>query len=301
MDGRRAVMAPAFAKVNLMLEVLGRRDDGFHELASVMQTVSLQDTVALRPAADGIRSVVCDQPDLAGADNLALRAAEAVARAAGIAAGVALDLHKEIPIQGGLGGGSSDAAAVLMALRGLWNLKLSTADLTALAASLGSDVPFFLVGGTALVTGRGEHVAPLPDINPLWIVLARPAVSISTATAFHALTPADYGDGSASSALADAIQRGETTLLTRLVNAFEHSVLRDYPAVARTWEALEAAGAPVVRLSGSGPTLFAPFDTLAPAAEVWQRLRADGHQTWLTHTVTRSVAMSASGWSVETE
>ncbi len=284
----RPVVVPAFAKVNLTLEVLGRREDGYHELASVMQTISLHDTIALRPAPDGVRSLTCDLPTIAGDQNLALRAAQVLANATGCAAGVVIELRKEIPIQGGLGGGSSDAACVLLALARLWGRDLPAERLASLAAELGSDVPFFLAGGAALVTGRGEHVAPLPDPDPLWIVLVRPPVSISTAAAFAALTPADFADGAASAALAAALRDGVPLPLDRLVNSFERSVLRDYPPVARTWEALAAAGAPIVRLSGSGPTLFAPFEALAPAAEVWRRLRAEGHEIWLAHTVSRA-------------
>jgi 4-diphosphocytidyl-2-C-methyl-D-erythritol kinase len=284
----RPVMAPAFAKVNLTLEVLGRRPDGYHELASVMQTISLQDTIVFRPAPDGVRSLTCDQPAIAGDQNLALRAAHALARATGCDAGAAIELRKEIPIQGGLGGGSSDAACVLLALARLWGQELTTDRLASLAAELGSDVPFFLAGGAALVTGRGEHVAPLPDPHPLQIVLVRPPISIPTAAAFAALTPADFADGSASTALAAALGGGGLVPLDRLVNSFERSVLRDYPLVARTWEAIVAAGAPIVRLSGSGPTLFAPFEALAPAMEVWRRLQSEGREVWLAHTVSRA-------------
>jgi 4-diphosphocytidyl-2-C-methyl-D-erythritol kinase len=284
----RPVVVPAFAKVNLMLEVLGRREDGYHELASVMQTVSLQDMIVFRPAPDGVRSLTCDRPEIAGDQNLALRAAHALARATGCAAGVAIELHKEIPIQGGLGGGSSDAACVLLALARLWGQELPADRLASLAAELGSDVPFFLAGGAALVTGRGEHVVPLPDLDPLRIVLVRPPISISTAAAFAALTSADFADGAASASLAAALRGGGRLPLDRLVNSFERSVLRDHPAVARTWEALVAAGAPLVRLSGSGPSLFAPFEALAPAMEVWRRLRAEGHEVRLARTVSRA-------------
>jgi 4-diphosphocytidyl-2-C-methyl-D-erythritol kinase len=284
----RPIMLPAYAKVNLTLEVLGRRADGYHELASVMQTIALHDTIRLSPAPDGVRSLTCDRPELAGDQNLALRAAEALARATGHSDGVTIELRKEIPLQGGLGGGSSDAACVLLALARLWECALAPEQLAALAAELGSDVPFFLTGGAAFVNGRGEHVTPLPDSDPLWLVVVRPPIGIATAAAFTALTLADFADGAASTALAEALRAGDPLPLDRLVNSFERSILRDYPAVAHAWEALAAAGAPIVRLSGSGPTLFAPFAALIPAAEVWRRLRAEGHEVWLTRTVARA-------------
>jgi 4-diphosphocytidyl-2-C-methyl-D-erythritol kinase len=284
----RPVLVPAFAKVNLTLEVLGRRADGYHELASVMQTISLHDTIALRPAPDGARSLTCDLPAIAGDQNLVLRAAHALARAAGCPSGVAIELHKETPLQAGLGGGSSDAASVLLALARLWEYELPADRLATLAADLGSDVPFFLAGGAALVTGRGEGVEPLPDPDPFWLVLLRPPVTIPTAAAYAALTPADFADGSASAALAGALRGGQPMPLGRPVNSFERAVLCDYPPVVRAWEAFVAAGPPSVRLSGSGSTLFAPFATLAPAGEVWRRLRAEGHEVWLAHTVART-------------
>ncbi|HEY7835179.1 MAG TPA: 4-(cytidine 5'-diphospho)-2-C-methyl-D-erythritol kinase [Ktedonobacterales bacterium] len=306
----RGAMVPAFAKINLTLEVLGRRADGYHDLVSVLCTIALHDTIALRPAPAGTFSLVCDDPALAGDDNLALRAARLLAATLdpAPATGVAIELHKAIPVQAGLGGGSSDAAMVLAALYRLWDRHLSGEQFAALAARLGSDVPFFLTPGAALVRGRGERVEALPDIEPLWLVLLKPPVAVATAAAFGALTPADFGDGAASEAMAAALLdwqplppdgqelplSGQELPLDRLVNSFEPSILRDYPAVARAWEEFAAAGAPLVRLSGSGPTLYAPFRELASAAAVHQRLRAGGHQTWLTYTVPR---IEATPWS----
>ena len=283
------VMAPAYAKINLTLEVLARRADGFHELVSVMHTIELHDTLALWPAPAGTFTLACDDATLAGDENLALRAARLLAEAMDPppASGVAIELQKAIPTQAGLGGGSSDAAHALAALRRLWDARLSNEALDLLAARLGSDVPFFGVGGAALVRGRGERVAGLPDTAPLWLVLLKPPVAVSTAAAFAALTPADFADGSASEVVAQALLDVQPLPLDRLANSFEASVRRDYREVAHAWEAFHAAGAPVVRLSGSGPTLYAPFTELLAAAEVWRRLRAEGHQVWLTHTLSR--------------
>jgi 4-diphosphocytidyl-2-C-methyl-D-erythritol kinase len=291
MPWTRRVMLPAFAKINLTLEVLGRRADGYHELASVMQTVALADTVALAPAPDGARTLECDVPELAGAANLALRAADALAALVTDGGGVALELRKEIPAQAGLGGGSSDAATVLLTLPVLWGAPISAEDLRALAARLGSDVPFFLTAGTALVCGRGESVEPLPDIASCWLVLLKPPVSVPTAAAFRALGPGDFRDGAATERLARSVRDGLPIVATELVNSFEASVERAYPEVAAGRAALVAAGAEVVRLSGSGPTLYAPFDRLAAAAAVWRALRAAGHDVWLTRTVSRAEAL----------
>lgn len=291
----RAIIVPAYAKINLTLEVLGRRTDGYHDLVSVMQTIALHDMIGLRPAPAGSYTLDCDDPALAGDDNLVLRAARLLAGTLDPppTTGAAIELRKAIPAQAGLGGGSSDAACVLGMLYRMWDGHLSGEHLCELAAQLGSDVPFFLGGGTALVRGRGEHIAGLPDGEPLWLVLLKPPVAVSTAAAFKALTPDDYGDGSASDAVAGALRAGQPLPLDRLANSFEPSVLRDYPAAARARDAFHAAGAPFVRLSGSGPTLYAPFRELLPATAVYQRLRAEGHEVWLTHTVPlKSVAFA---------
>lgn len=287
----RPLFVAAPAKLNLTLDVLGRRPDGYHELASVMQTIALADTLALWPAPDDTLTLVCDAPDLDGEDNLALRAARLIRDATGCRRGVRLALQKRIPAQGGLGGGSSDGATVLVALNRWWGLGLRQADLIDLAARLGSDVPFFVVGGTALVEGRGEIVTPLPDAPPLWLVVVKPAVAVPTPAVFRALDPADWSDGAATRDLVAAIRAGRWPDLTdaALRNALEPGVLRSYPAVAAARAALLAAGAPVVRMSGSGPTLYVPCAHLADAVPLHRAALALGLTVWLTRTVGRAV------------
>lgn len=278
---------PAYAKINYTLDVLGKRPDGYHTLASVMQTVALCDTLGLRARDDGKLALVCDVPALQTEDNLVLRAARRLqAAAARPLPGVTLELRKAIPTQAGLGGGSSDAASALVALNAAWGLGLDDTPLEALGAELGSDVPFFIRGGTALIEGRGERVTPLPDAEPLWIVLAKPQHSLSTAAVFRALAPADYTAEEDTAAVVDAIRAGQPLLFERFSNALERGVAATYPAVAAALADLRAAGAPVVRLSGSGPTVFAPFRELPQAAQVAATARAGGLDVWLTHTVT---------------
>ncbi len=290
LDPAQPLFVRAPAKINLTLDVLGKRTDGYHTLASVMQTIAIADTVALWPAPEGEVTLDCDLADLCSPDNLALRAALDLRAATGTTRGVRIELAKRIPMQGGLGGGSSDGATVLLALNTWWGLGLAEADLIALAAPLGSDVPFFIIGGTAQITGRGEVVTKLPDLVPLWLVVAKPPVNVSTPAVFRALPPADYSDGTATAALVGDIRAGTPPPLTdaSLHNALERGVLRDYPAVAATRAALLAAGAPCVRMSGSGPTLYAPFTTLRAAAAVRDAARAAGLRVWLTHTTPAS-------------
>ena len=294
-----AAFVSAWAKVNLTLSVLAKREDGYHALASVMQTISLCDTLRVQPVESAAVTCAVDVPALQNDENLALRAARLLLDEGYLPGGAALELRKQIPTQGGLGGGSSDAAAVLTALNHLCHLDLSQARLKELGARLGSDIPFFIHGGTALIEGRGEYVTPLPDCEPLWLIVARPPVSVSTASVFQALTPADYGAAHDTEAVVAAVRRGEPLPFERLSNTLEGVVMRMWPEVAATRDALAQAGAPVVRMSGSGPTLFAPFRALGDASQVYQRLHDRPFEVWLCHTVSRAFAGAPpSAWNV---
>src|SRR3954452_13473605 len=181
-----AVRVWAPAKVNLHLEVLGRRPDGYHELATLMVAVSLQDTLEFRDDPSGAVRLSGDQPDLAaGPDNLVCRAAELVRRRAGHAGGVSVTLRKRIPLAAGLAGGSSDAAATLAGLNRLWRLGRSNAELARLGAEIGSDVAFFFATPAAWCTGRGEVVTPVSLGEPLHLVLVCPPVGLSTADVYR--------------------------------------------------------------------------------------------------------------------
>lgn len=283
-----AVFIPAWAKVNLTLSVLKKREDGYHALSSVMQTISLCDTLRIQTTEDGGVTLAVDVAELCNDDNLAARAARLLQDEGYLANGVALELRKEIPTQGGLGGGSSDAAAVLSTLNRLCSLGLGQKLLEELGARLGSDVPFFVSGGTALIEGRGEYVTPLPDCEPLWLIVAKPPVRIPTAQVFRALTAADFGNSQDTDAVVEAIRRGEPLPLERLSNTLEPVAMRTWPEVATTRDVLLRAGAPIVRMSGSGPTLFAPFRTLTDAARVFERTRDSHIESWLCHTVSQT-------------
>ncbi len=286
LDKRVGCFIRAYAKINLTLDVLGRRADGYHELATVMQEIDLYDTLCLTATDDGRVQLLCSVPELNNTENLVVRAAELVRRQLGLEQGVRIELLKRIPVAAGLGGGSSDAAAVLLALQR--QLPLSQADLLDLAAALGSDVPFFLTGGLALCEGRGERVQPLDVQLPpsmRWLLLLKPAISISTADVFRSLSASDYTDGSHSRAVCTALAEGRSPEPQDLHNALERGVLEHYPEVARAREALVQAGAPLVRLSGSGPTLFAPFADLAQALTVQRRLQAQAYETYLSRAV----------------
>lgn len=268
-----AVVYKAFAKLNLTLEVLGKRPDGFHDLASVFHAVSLADRLTFEDAAD----VSCDVRGmaLAPADNIMLRAAELLRETAGLDRGARIVLEKAIPVAAGLGGGSSDAAVTLVHLAERWRLadRVSLADL---AAQLGSDVPFFLGTGAAVVRGRGEQVEPISPATHGWLILATPthALAGKTGRLFAVLTPDDFGDGRATERLRAAMNAGEPLRDDWLVNAFSRAARATFPALAETWRrAEEVAGRPF-HLSGAGPSLFALAANEAEAHRAAARVAA---------------------------
>ncbi|MCL5959315.1 MAG: 4-(cytidine 5'-diphospho)-2-C-methyl-D-erythritol kinase [Chloroflexi bacterium] len=250
------ITCSAHAKINLTLEILGKRPDGYHEIASLMQALALHDQLTFTPAKNlFLRSNVAE---LETEDNLIFRAARLLHNELGVSKGAAVDLKKRIPLAAGLGGGSSDCAAALRALDELWNLGLSVDQLIELGSRLGSDVPFFFHGGTALVEGRGETVTPLPPFPFHWVVLVTPRVELAekTRALYSKVTPAHYSSGERTLRLADRLRRGEPFDYSLLANAFLPILLDESPAVRACWERVLQEGANHVLLSGSGPTLY---------------------------------------------
>jgi len=274
------------AKVNLTLDITGRRQDGFHTLESVMQTVALADTLEVYP--DNRLNLECDEPDLpAGYENLALRAALALQKRYGRPdVGARLVLYKRIPAQAGLGGGSADAAAALRALNRLWGLGLGREALSGVAAGLGSDIPFFLWGGTAVVSGVGQLVRPVPGSAPLHLVLAKPEVGMSTADVYRRYDelPSAPHAGTHTSAMLTALATGSPhRVAAALHNDLERAVLPFSLPVAQVREALVAAGALGVLLCGSGAALLGVCRDEQHARGVCDRLSG---VPWRVRTVT---------------
>jgi 4-diphosphocytidyl-2-C-methyl-D-erythritol kinase len=269
-----ALVVRAPAKVNLFLEVLRRRDDGYHDLATLMVAVGLYDTLELWEDAAGAVSLRCDRPDLStGPDNLIRRAAELVRQEAGLTRGVAVRLWKRIPLAAGLAGGSSDAAATLAGLNRLWRLGWDRARLAELGARLGSDVAFFFSTPAAWCTGRGEVVEPLTLARPLDFVLACPPVGCPTAEVFRGLTvPAEPLPG-------DAVRRaaadGDVETLGRLLfNRLQPAAERLCPPVAALHRELAGLGPAGTLMSGSGSTVFALCRRPGEALRIARALRS---------------------------
>jgi 4-diphosphocytidyl-2-C-methyl-D-erythritol kinase len=256
----RPLRLTAPAKINWTLEVLGKRDDGYHEVRTILQTIDVADLIDFAQASELILSVRGPRAAATPVEgNLLLRAAEALRRRAGGSEGAEMALWKLIPVAAGLGGGSSDAAAVLRGLRQLWKLSISDEELAAIAAELGSDVPFFLRGGTALASSRGERIQPLPDMRAQYLIILEPPNTPpdnKTARMYAALRPKHYTDGSLTARTIDRIRSDLPLRDGDLYNVFEQ-VLPDVDAEA--WAFFrDAAGLGLGQphLCGAGPALF---------------------------------------------
>ena len=287
-DNESRLSLKAHAKINLTLEVLGKRPDGYHEVAMIMQSVSLHDTVTLSLRDSGI-SLACDRPDLpCDSGNLAFRAADLLRREVGVARGVQIELTKRIPLAAGLAGGSTDAAAVLKGLNRLWQLALPAVELERLAARLGSDVPFCLQGGTSLATGRGEILTALPDFSGHGVVLANPPLQVSTAWVYGNFRGANQCRPEVSRLRQWFGQQDFSAVAAALFNDLESVTIPAYPQIAAIKEQLLQAGAAGVLMSGSGPTVFALAPDPAAAGEVAGRVAWDPDVTvFIAETVAR--------------
>lgn len=287
----RPLRVTSYAKINLGLEVLGSREDGFHELRTLFQSIDLHDEVVLRPRPRGV-VVTCDHP-LVPTDgtNLTARAAEAVRRFAGVGEGVEIAIRKRIPVGGGLGGGSSNAAATLMGLDRLWRLGLDPVDLHRLARRLGADVPYFLVGGTALGLGRGDEVYPLRRQVRGHVVIVDPGVPVSTARVFSRvdgrLTPR-MNSNSIFYFVSRELEGAEAYRF--LVNDLEEAALEEAPAlreqVVRVRDVLRREGARCAALSGSGSSFFGLFGGARAARRAAAALESGGFRACVVRTLT---------------
>lgn len=280
-----ALLVSAPAKVNLALEVLGRRPDGYHELRSVVQTIALADELTFEEASDLVVEV--EGASIPPEENLVSRAARLLRASAGVERGARVRCRKRVPLAAGLGGGSSDAAATLRGLNALWGLDLPPDRLLELAARLGSDVPFFLHGGCALVAGRGETVRPLKTAWRAWLTLVPPseAVPAKTAALYGALRPEDFSDGSCVAELARRLERGEPLDPALLVNGFRRAARASYRGLADRWDRLEAASGVGFHLTGAGPTLFSLHPTRAAAEDCRRRIAPVAPGAILTETI----------------
>ena len=277
------------AKVNLALEVLGKRDDGYHEIATVMQAVDLCDRLTVETA-DTLSLVVSDPALPTDDGNLIVRAAARLGEAAGATKGARITLDKHIPVAAGLGGGSSDAAATLWALNRLWGLRWSRDRLAGLAVRLGMDVPFFLGTGRALATGRGEQLEPLPGAGAYALVLVNPNVPLSTGEVYGRVPAGWTAEARSTRRMVEALRtRSARTVAGALANNLESIVEPMVPAIRHMKSALLAAGALGAVMSGSGPTVFGVARSYDHARQIRSRVNRAGWSCWAVRTVSGRV------------
>jgi 4-diphosphocytidyl-2-C-methyl-D-erythritol kinase len=277
-------MIKAPAKINLTLEVLGKRPDGFHEIRSVLQAIDLYDALYIQPG-QGI-SFKCDNSAWLAEKSLLSRVLRLLQSYSG--SGVDIKIEKHIPILSGLGGDSSDAAAFLKGLNELWQLMLSDEKLRELAAKLGSDVPFFIKGGTALAGGRGEMLKPLPPRLKLWFVLVFPDIQIEpgkTAKMYASLQPQNFTNGAATTKLATALVKGTVFEPSLLFNIFEKVAYDVFKGLSDYKYYMRNLGATNIHVAGSGPTLFSIFKEKSKADELCQRCKTQGMKSYLATTL----------------
>jgi 4-diphosphocytidyl-2-C-methyl-D-erythritol kinase len=278
---------PSPAKINLCLHISGRRGDGYHEIETVMAPLELADRLTLQLRKTRI-TLECETPELPADDsNLAVRAARALAGAFNVEKGVKITLAKRIPIAAGLGGGSSNAAAVLQGLNQLWNLGATNETLRALAADIGSDVSFFLGRGAAVCRGRGERVEPAPCRLSATVLLVNPGFGISSRWAYETWSktppvPQLTAPPAAVSLLVRALAEDDLPGVARsLFNALERPAIRKFPVLQLLKEAMIADGAAGALMSGSGATVFGLFAERRQAESCGQRIRAEfGPSMW---------------------
>jgi 4-diphosphocytidyl-2-C-methyl-D-erythritol kinase len=291
---RGAIARRACAKINLDLRILATRPDGYHELSTVFQTISVFDAVRVEPIdpAEPLRLTCSDPAVPADSRNLAWRAAAALWEAIGGGGeprGVAITLEKGIPSQGGLGGGSADAAVVLSALNDLWGAPVDDGRLARLAAGLGADVLFFLLGGTARATGRGDMLEPWPDLPPHAVVLVQPTFGVATADAYKWY---DESPRPAAGPLQET-GKGGADWLAVCRNDLEEPVVGRHPELLPVLTALRGQGAEPALLSGSGSTVFGLFADAGAADAAVRACAMAGARIFRASTVTRAQYVEA--------
>ncbi|MDQ0220905.1 4-(cytidine 5'-diphospho)-2-C-methyl-D-erythritol kinase [Peribacillus cavernae] len=275
------LMEKAPAKINLALDVLFKRPDGYHEVEMVMTTVDLADRIELKEAGNGRIQIISHNrfvPD--DNRNLAYQAAALLKERYRINKGVSISIEKNIPVAAGLAGGSSDAAATLRGLNRLWHLGLSLDELADIGAAIGSDVSFCVYGGTALAKGRGEKITHLPVPPKCWVILAKPTIGVSTADVYKRLKLENAGHPYVKEMISAIIHNDYHQLCGNLGNILEQVTLPLYPEVANIKEQMKTFGADAVLMSGSGPTVFGLVEHDSRMQRIYNGLRGFCHQVY---------------------
>ena len=281
----RTFRVSSHAKINWILDVLLKREDGYHELRTIYQTVSLHDSLRITETSGAIE-IACDDTRVpCDETNLAFRAATLLREATRTSKGARIEIEKRIPVAAGLGGGSSNAAAALLALVRLWQIEIDERDLVRIAASIGSDVPFFIIGGTAFGVGRGEVVQPIEQVHCAHLLLVNPGFPVSTRDAYEKLSRLTSPEPASIIPLTLPAAKGIRELPLAARNDLEEVVIAAHPEIAEVKRRLMSLGARHALMSGSGATVFGVFDNSESAARAESEMRALGYWSERVRTV----------------
>lgn len=293
-----SISLKAYAKINLTLDVASRRPDGYHNVEMIMQSVDLWDLITLQEIPEGIE-LDCNIPDLPRDEgNIAWRAAQLIKTEFNIEKGIHITIHKNIPIEAGLAGGSADCAGVLSGLNKLWNLGMDVDRLQALGKRLGADVPFCIVGGTALAEGIGDILIPIESKEDMWLVIIKPDFGVSTKEIYSRLKLEAIRNRPDNQKMIKYLESGDIHgISSNLVNVMEEVTIPMHPQIHRLKEELVAHGALGALMSGSGPSVYGIFPDQEAAKRAAQPLRGEYGQVFVTKTVSKGITLSSPDFS----
>lgn len=270
------------AKINLSLDVISKRSDGYHDVEMIMTTIDLADRVTIYAIGQDRIEVSLESRYVPSDErNLAFKAAVAFKRRYGLPSGVHIHIEKNIPVSAGLGGGSTDAAAVLRGLNRLWSLEIPLRDLADLGASIGTDVPFCVYGNTAIATGRGEKIEPLDSPPSCWVVLAKPNIGVSTRAIFQRINPKGLAHPNTREIIHALSSKDFARMCSSVGNVLEDVTLSLYPEVQRIKDIMKQMGAPGVLMSGSGPTVYSLVENYSKAKRIYNGMRGFCQEVYL--------------------
>lgn len=278
----------SYSKINLTLNILAKRQDGYHDIETIMQSINLSDRICIKEEKEGIK-IKCNHP-LVPVDyqSLTYRSAEMILNRCRIAKGVKIEIDKKIPLASGMAGGSANSASILVGINKLFTLNLSNTDLREIGEELGMDVPFCIQNGTALAYHKGEKVTPLPLINPpLWIIIINPGFEISTKWAYNNL---DFDqikkEKNKTKDMLKALKERELHgIVKNLFNSFEELIIKKYPEIGKIKDRLIQEGALGTLMSGSGPTVFGIAQNKEQALKIYKKLKSEYKSIWVVHTI----------------
>ena len=278
----------SYSKINLTLNILGKRQDGYHNIETIMQSIKLADRIFIKEGKEGVK-IKCSHPLVpVDTQSLAYRSAEKILNRYRIARGVEIEIDKKIPLASGMAGGSANSASILVGINKLFALNLSNKDLREMGEELGMDVPFCIQNGTALAYHRGEKVIPLPPINPpLWIIIINPGFEIPTKWAYNNLDlDLIKKEKKNTKAMLEALKEGEVRGIAKnLFNSFEGLIIRKYPEIGKIKDRLIEEGALGAIMSGSGPTVFGIAQNKEQALKIHKKLKPEYKSIWVVQTI----------------